>query len=350
MHSQIMLEHVDCALCGEDNTDLLFVGRDRLHNKEGEFGVVKCKDCGLIYTNPRPTREQMAYYYPQDYSPYQSFHEGYTEIFNNIKSFSGRIKNEIKKILLKEYYHYPQQWLDCQNIGKNPKLPHWLKNIFLHLAVNYFKTHYYKIPPWKGEGKCLDFGCGKGEYLITLKKMGWNVTGFDISDYVRESDVSVITGKFDKSNFPKDEIFDLITMWHSLEHTRHPLLVLKEAHRLLRKEGWLYIEVPDNQNLINRFFREDWFAWDVPRHLYHFSLATLKKMLRKAGFRITFSKYLPLNYIMGSLVYFLKRHKLFLKCDLNKNSPLKMFLYYLGHFLATIHNSDIIFVCAQKEK
>src|SRR5205823_10757107 len=79
--------------------------------------------------------------------------------------------------------------------------------------------------------------------------------------------------------------FDVITMWHSLEHVHHPMKILREAHRLLVPGGRLLVAVPNIDSLPFRWFGSAWYGLDLPRHLTHFAPWTLHLMLERAGFR-----------------------------------------------------------------
>jgi hypothetical protein len=66
------LEYVNCIICGKDDTKLVFKARDRWFDLPGEFNIVKCKHCGLVYLNPRPTKKSISFYYPEGYEPHKS--------------------------------------------------------------------------------------------------------------------------------------------------------------------------------------------------------------------------------------------------------------------------------------
>jgi SAM-dependent methyltransferase len=143
--------------------------------------------------------------------------------------------------------------------------------------------------PWHGRGRLLDFGCGGGAYLDRMNKLGWQVTGLDTSPVAvarirRDRGLQALVGSLPHPQLERGS-FDVITMWHSLEHVHEPLEVLKAAHALLSPGGKLLVAVPNIDSLAFRWFGMAWYALDLPRHLTHFSPQTLPLMLERAGFR-----------------------------------------------------------------
>jgi SAM-dependent methyltransferase len=119
---------------------------------------------------------------------------------------------------------------------------------------------------------------------------GWHVTGLDTSAAVVESIRTELGLPALAGTLPHPDLgsasFDLVTMWHSLEHVHAPLEVLREAHRLLVPGGKLVVAVPNIDSLPFRWFGHAWLGLDLPRHLTHFAPWTLYLMLHRAGFRV----------------------------------------------------------------
>ncbi|MEK7478868.1 MAG: class I SAM-dependent methyltransferase [Patescibacteria group bacterium] len=131
----------------------------------------------------------------------------------------------------------------------------------------------------------LDVGCGNGTFLMSMRKRGWQSFGTEIapSNHMRQCAGEFIKkGDFRKSDFSGNS-FDVITMWHSLEHVEDPLGYLIEAERVLKDGGVLIAEIPNFRSWQARIFRENWFHLDVPRHLFHFSPKSISILFRKAG-------------------------------------------------------------------
>lgn len=352
MKNSFKLEKTVCPLCNLNNTDRVFTGRDRLWKREGEFQVVQCKSCGLMYTNPRPTQETIGYFYPQDYGPYQAFFIPHVEMFQCTEGLLPRVKNELKLQVLRNYYGY-QELEPAFRFFDFAKLPGGIRKLILKISYFYFRRNYYRIPVWKDGGRALDLGCGNGAYLLLLKKIGWDVVGVDIAKEaareVEEADIPIFTGDLKELQLETNS-FHLITMWHVLEHLPSPVETLKEIKRLLRDNGFLFIEVPNGNSIVARIFRSTWFAWDLPRHLYHFSPASITELLDRAGLSVVRIRYLSKNNVVKSIGYWLENRGI--SCDIDQVYGNKFLLYLLqfcGAILAFFRRSETIFVEARKD-
>jgi 2-polyprenyl-3-methyl-5-hydroxy-6-metoxy-1,4-benzoquinol methylase len=141
-----------------------------------------------------------------------------------------------------------------------------------------------------GQGRLLDFGCGDGSFLQRMRRQGWQVTGLDVCAPLveclqTELELNVLHGNLPHPDL-KPGSFDVITMWHSLQHMHSPVDVLREAHRLLVPGGKLVIAVPNIDSYAFRCFGHAWCGLNLPRHLHHFAPWTLYLILHRAGFRI----------------------------------------------------------------
>jgi 2-polyprenyl-3-methyl-5-hydroxy-6-metoxy-1,4-benzoquinol methylase len=150
-----------------------------------------------------------------------------------------------------------------------------------------------RTPPLEKVGNVLDIGCSGGDYLAYLRTLGWEVHGIELDEeaarYARERfgiHVHVGAAEHALNDFP-DEGFDVVTMWHVLEHLFDPSSVLAEVHRVLRPDGILMLEMPNFDSLWASMLGEYWFPLEIPRHLYHFTPLTLRAILTKTGFRLT---------------------------------------------------------------
>jgi SAM-dependent methyltransferase len=136
----------------------------------------------------------------------------------------------------------------------------------------------------------LDFGCGDGSFLEWMHQRGWQVTGLDASlpgvqRIRKELGLEAHCGTLPNPDL-ESAGYDLITMWHSLEHVHQPFEVLREAHRLLAPGGKLLVAAPNIDSLPFRWFGHVWKGLNLPRHLTHFTPWTLYLMLHRAGFRV----------------------------------------------------------------
>lgn len=238
--SGIEWEETPCLLCGGGNWSPLVEAPEPTPDGAGRwFMVVQCRDCGLCFTNPRPTPESIGQFYGAGYGPHQAPDD-----------VSGRTR-------------WWQRWTRWQNLRK--------------------------CVPLQGEGRLLDFGCGGGSFLLRMRRQGWNVVGIDAAVEVvhqlrDQLGLTALAGSLPHPELT-DESFDVITMWQALEHTHQPLDVLRAAHQLLAAGGKLIVSVPNIDSLPFRWFGQAWIGLDVPRHLVHFAPWTLRVMLHRAGFR-----------------------------------------------------------------
>lgn len=237
-------EETDCLLCGSPRRSLVVEGPDNLGPRGGLwFAVVRCKDCGLHYTSPRPSAATISSFYPRSYFPKRAPAPSTSVVRRRATANSRRARRNGRKVL-----------------------------------------------PLHGQGRLLDFGCGGGSYLDRMSRQGWRVTGLDVAaPAVRrirsELGLSAYVGTLPHPEI-KPESFDVVTMWHSLEHVHDPAAVLREAFFHLAPGGKILVAVPNIESLAFRWFGRHWYALDVPRHLTHFSPRTLSWMLERSGFRV----------------------------------------------------------------
>jgi SAM-dependent methyltransferase len=138
-------------------------------------------------------------------------------------------------------------------------------------------------------GRLLDVGCGKGWFLAAARDAGWKVVGVEFAPTSAATahlthGVDVVPGDFLK--VPLDGEFDVITMWHVLEHLSDPVAAMARAAELLRPGGRLLVSVPNIDSLQARLGGELWFHLDLPRHLFHFGPRSLSALAERAGLRV----------------------------------------------------------------
>jgi SAM-dependent methyltransferase len=228
-------EETSCPLCDGTRWSPLVEAVDPLPTVDGLwFMVVRCDDCGLCFTNPRPAPESIGKFYPSTY-----------------------------------VCHRRPQAATRRRKKRDP------------LA---------RLLPPRGEARLLDFGCGAGEFLCRMREVGWNVTGLDASEAMverlrGEMGIHALAGTLPHPDLP-DGSFEAVTMWQALEHVHQPREVLQAAFRLLTPGGKLLVAVPNINSDPFRWFGTAWYALDVPRHLTHFTPPTLRLMMQRAGFQV----------------------------------------------------------------
>jgi methionine biosynthesis protein MetW len=218
------------------------------------FLVGHCYECGLYVTAPVPTEDEISRYYPGSYYG------------------SGQRFNRVIEWLLDRLYSYR-----AAQIERN-----------------------------REPGKVLDIGCGRGLLLNKLRQQGWEPHGTELSEeaaaFAREEmGLPVTTQRLEDAHFA-DQEFDLVILWHVLEHARAPREMLKQAARILKPGGTLLVAVPNFGSWEARWSGPAWFHLDVPRHLTHWSFDTLSEALEAEGMSVRSTSYLSVEYDFFSFV------------------------------------------------
>ena len=175
------------------------------------------------------------------------------------------------------------------------------RNLFekvYHLVRNYaIKNKITLINKEQTKGQLLDIGCGTGDFLFAAKNNGWKVTGIEPNEKARNiANNKNNNSVFDNSqlNNLKENSFDVITLWHVLEHLpnlENDILIFK---KLLKPSGSLIIAVPNYNSFDANYYKEFWAAYDVPRHLWHFSQNSIKSLFN--NFNINLTNTLPMKF------------------------------------------------------
>ena len=236
----------NCPVCKHDRSNLFISCTDHTVSRE-TFQVVQCEACGFRFTNPRPAESEIGKYYESE----------------EYISHSGTTKGLVNKIygIVRNY-----------TIGQKLKLINRL-------------TSSHK----PGGRSILDIGCGTGEFLYASKQNDWNVTGIEPSEPAR---------KHARENFGIDPIlpeglynlkekqFDVITMWHVLEHVHKLDQTIEQINKILADTGILVVAVPNCNSYDAEKYGAHWAAWDLPRHLYHFTKNDVEKLFGRFRFKL----------------------------------------------------------------
>lgn len=239
-------ETIACPGCGSEKHQPFLDVRDRFNViPERLFSIVRCAHCGLLYTNPRPDAASIgAFYAAEGYDPFISGRGG--------RSMEDRLYRFIRFFTMRR------------------KAARAARGV-------------------KFGANVLDVGCATGELLIQLQRRGFRVFGAEpdakAAEFARQSHgLTVWTGGIEA--VPDDAgPFDLITMWHVLEHVHDLRGTILSLRKLLTANGRLVIAVPNPNSSDARAYGKNWVAWDAPRHLYHFESAVLIDFLNRSGFR-----------------------------------------------------------------
>ncbi len=236
-----MITITKCQICNNKVFEPLFSTKDYFFTGE-TFSVSQCAECGFVFTNPIPDKDKISEYYKTD------------KYLSHDTSGNGLMGNLYKVIR-----------------GFN------LKN----------KSRL--ISKYKAKGRILDIGSGTGEFLNYMKKKQYEVMGIEPEQKARDFAIDnygldIKDGSF-ITKLP-DKKFDLISMWHVLEHVYDINSRLKQIYELLYKDGFLINALPMIDSPDSKKFGKYWAGLDVPRHLHHFSSSTFGLLAQNNGFDI----------------------------------------------------------------
>lgn len=149
-----------------------------------------------------------------------------------------------------------------------------VKKKTLNDKINWIKSNHSNVQ------NILDIGCGTGDFLFRAKQETWNVFGFEPNEKAKAISKSKNINLIDDLDSFEKHTFDVITMWHVLEHVPDLDKQIKQIKSLLKPNGLLIIAVPNYKSYDANFYKSDWAAYDVPRHLWHFSKTAIKKIFK----------------------------------------------------------------------
>lgn len=231
----------ECPLCQSGHFHNYMVVKDHAVSQES-FSICKCNNCGFLFTNPRPDKENIdVYYHSEDYISH--------------KDKSSNLVNFLYKIVRKLTIKQKIKWLK-----ENKESP----------------------------GRLLDFGCGTGYFLRAAKNQGWETVGVEPNEKAagiatKKHGLQIFNNISDLGNEKK---FDAITLFHVLEHVHELKETVELLLKKLKKKGILFIAVPNHNAYDSSVYKENWAALDVPRHLYHFTYETMEVLATQYQLKI----------------------------------------------------------------
>jgi 2-polyprenyl-3-methyl-5-hydroxy-6-metoxy-1,4-benzoquinol methylase len=247
----------DCPVCGSSDKNLFLSCKD--HFVSGEtFTISRCNACGFCFTDPRPSPEESARYYESDkYVSHSRTSEGLT---NYLFHRARRYTLGSKKRLIRKYAS-----------GSN----------------------------------MLDYGCGTGAFLSVMKAAGWNTRGIEPNPIARNHAAEQYGLEvYDETALESipDNTLDAITLWHVLEHIYPMKDRIHTFHKKLKKDGTLIVAVPNMNAYDAKHYGPYWAAYDVPRHIYHFTPESMVRLFTDSGFSYRRSKGMWLDAFYISLL------------------------------------------------
>ena len=236
-------QETSCLLCGSNESENVYTTKTHMMKDDGaRFHFERCNNCHLVYINPQVSEKELGVYYPNYYLPYRG----------------------------------EKAWGKFANLVKNSQRKTDLKRV--KIARKFLSSTKSNI---------LDVGCGNPTFLQQLTKYGYTCTGIDFKSegwdeqQVENEQMHLIEG--DPNDFQFDTSFDLITMWHYLEHDYNPRKTLEHIRNFSHRDTRLVIEVPDYDSISRKFFGANWQGFHAPRHTAIYIPSALKKVLEKSG-------------------------------------------------------------------
>lgn len=271
-YAHVRLENVSCPMGCSAGDDLVCTGRDMLSGLPGVFSVVRCRECGLMRTNPRPTQATIGYYYPDDYGPYRI--PGAASLERKSSGFFRRLLRSLH-----------------------------------HSIVDYKTVAMPDMEP----GRMLEIGCASGAFLHIMSDKGWRVEGIEFSSSAAKAAIDagypVHVGSLECAPKPAEPV-DLIVGWMVVEHLHDPVASLRKMREWIKPGGWLVISVPNAGSFEFRVFGQNWYALQLPTHLYHFTPTTIERLLRKSGWIVEGVHHQRvINNLIASIGYSLRQRQ-----------------------------------------
>lgn len=253
------MKHIICPVCSSDKYKSFLSCLDYLVSKE-TYDLLRCTNCDFVWTDNAPDAANIGSYYVSE------------EYIAHTDTQSG---------LINRLFHTARRYMLSR------------KRLLIHKNTQ------------EQSKTLLDIGCGTGYFLNYMRANGWNVNGLEPSQSARE----FARKQFALSIQPSENIetladssFDVITLWHVLEHVHDLKGTVNHLHRLLKQNGLLVVALPNRDSWDSRFYKQSWAAYDVPRHLWHFNPASFAQLIELSDFELIGKKPMPLDAYYVSML------------------------------------------------
>jgi 2-polyprenyl-3-methyl-5-hydroxy-6-metoxy-1,4-benzoquinol methylase len=236
------VHYTECPVCHSGDINPLLTVKDHSVSKE-EFVIWQCGNCSLRFTQDVPDETSIGVYYQS------------ADYISHTNASKGLVNQLYQKV---------------RNYTLDQKA-----NLVIRNTVQ--------------QGKVLDLGAGVGAFLNTMKGKGWDVVGVEPDEGARQhakTDFGIELNETDLFWNLQAGSFDAITLWHVLEHVHQLHPYIDQLKNLLKLQGKIFIAVPNYQSLDGNIYKLYWAAYDVPRHLYHFSPKSMQALMQEHGLKI----------------------------------------------------------------
>ena len=240
------VHYTNCPVCNSDHINPLLTVKDHSVSKQ-DFVVWQCGNCSLRFTQDIPDEASIGRYYQSaDYISHSNTNKGLVN-----------------------------------------KLYQGVRNYTLDQKANLIISQTVK------HGNILDLGAGIGAFLNTMKKKGWEISGIEPDAGARQQAKNLFNIDLNETNSLNglpEKSFDAITLWHVLEHVHQLHTYVEKLRSLLKPDGKLFVAVPNYKSVESSIYKLYWAAYDVPRHLYHFTPKSINNLMAQHGLKVIAKK------------------------------------------------------------
>ena len=283
-----MVTYTYCPVCKSNRLEDNLSAKDYTVSSE-VFVIVKCNNCTLLFTQNVAKQNEIGRYYAS---------ENYISHSDTQAGLINKLYHAIRKKTLAS------------------------------------KRNLIESETGKSNGNILDIGCGTGAFLHTMEKGGWKITGLEPDETARAKAQTLYGIDPQPSNNIfnlQDNSYDAITMWHVLEHVHQLNEYVEQLKNMLTDNGKIFIAVPNYTSYDAQHYGQFWAAYDVPRHLYHFSPDSMKRLVEQHG--LTIKKIKPMWFDSFYVSMLSEQYKN------GKRNLIKAFLVGLVSNIKTLFNS-----------